>query len=305
MPRTRVFLCSLHRVKEPLLGATLEVLNLITTGKAAQGQTRCESGTESYESCNKDKKPWSRFESFFRAVCQDSRATTFSSNLEEFYMKAIKTLMAVSALATVAAAANATVYDMTAYTNTPFAAAGGNLIMDLSGTYDTTASMFSAVLGTNVTGVATLTGNVYIPGFSTSIHYNTMNFVMDGATGLGSTIAPDASSANCTDNTGSGCPGFSGALVFPLYNAINFHTTSNKNGTFDASSGTPFTAAPGTYTWTGIANVPVNGKNTLAQLPLTVTLSEQAPAVPVPAAAWLFGSGLLGLAGTARRRRTS
>jgi len=29
------------------------------------------------------------------------------------------------------------------------------------------------------------------------------------------------------------------------------------------------------------------------------------PTVPVPAAAWLFGSGLLGLAGTARRRRTA
>lgn len=29
----------------------------------------------------------------------------------------------------------------------------------------------------------------------------------------------------------------------------------------------------------------------------------EAPAVPVPAAAWLFGSGLLGLAGAARKRR--
>ncbi len=30
---------------------------------------------------------------------------------------------------------------------------------------------------------------------------------------------------------------------------------------------------------------------------------QAAPAVPVPAAAWLFGSGLLGLAGAARKRR--
>lgn len=36
---------------------------------------------------------------------------------------------------------------------------------------------------------------------------------------------------------------------------------------------------------------------------LTYTLTSNAPAVPVPAAAWLFGSGLLGLAGTARRRK--
>jgi len=33
------------------------------------------------------------------------------------------------------------------------------------------------------------------------------------------------------------------------------------------------------------------------------TFSPTLTAVPVPAAAWLFGSGLLGLAGTARRRK--
>lgn len=37
----------------------------------------------------------------------------------------------------------------------------------------------------------------------------------------------------------------------------------------------------------------------------TYTIVPDAPAVPLPAAAWLFGSGLLGLAGTARRRRNS
>lgn len=38
----------------------------------------------------------------------------------------------------------------------------------------------------------------------------------------------------------------------------------------------------------------------------TYTLSQSAaPEVPLPAAAWLFGSGLLGLAGAARRRRNA
>lgn len=37
----------------------------------------------------------------------------------------------------------------------------------------------------------------------------------------------------------------------------------------------------------------------------TFTLSPSAPAVPIPAAAWLFGSGLIGLVGSARRRMAS
>jgi hypothetical protein len=37
----------------------------------------------------------------------------------------------------------------------------------------------------------------------------------------------------------------------------------------------------------------------------TTTINWQIQAVPVPAAAWLFGSGLLGLAGTARRRKVA
>ena len=37
---------------------------------------------------------------------------------------------------------------------------------------------------------------------------------------------------------------------------------------------------------------------------LTYTYDESAPEVPVPAAVWLFGSGLLGLVGIARRKKT-
>lgn len=36
---------------------------------------------------------------------------------------------------------------------------------------------------------------------------------------------------------------------------------------------------------------------------LTLTFAGQASVVPVPAAAWLFGSGLIGLAGVARRKK--
>jgi hypothetical protein len=37
----------------------------------------------------------------------------------------------------------------------------------------------------------------------------------------------------------------------------------------------------------------------------TTTINWQISAIPVPASAWLFGSALLGLAGTARRRKTA
>ncbi len=43
----------------------------------------------------------------------------------------------------------------------------------------------------------------------------------------------------------------------------------------------------------------------LTQYSFEITSWTPAAAVPVPAAAWLFGSGLLGLAGAARRRRSA
>jgi hypothetical protein len=41
---------------------------------------------------------------------------------------------------------------------------------------------------------------------------------------------------------------------------------------------------------------------TMAATPASLTISEASP-VPVPAAAWLFGSGLIGLVGVARRKK--
>lgn len=61
-----------------------------------------------------------------------------------------------------------------------------------------------------------------------------------------------------------------------------------------------------TYTLTYAAHVPVGDPSkfggVLYNLTLTGTIGS---AVPVPAAAWLFGSGLLGLAGVARRRKAA
>jgi hypothetical protein len=109
------------------------------------------------------------------------------------------------------------------------------------------------------------------------------------------------------------------------------------NGSWD---GTTFSAASASAQYTSCANGPTDGTNftcssvvlnsplaftasgtatlagglftivsTAAADPASTTTYEIAltngvpvPSIPVPAAAWLFGSGLLGLAGTARRR---
>jgi len=71
---------------------------------------------------------------------------------------------------------------------------------------------------------------------------------------------------------------------------------------FDCAAGVCTGAAAGTAAFGGMDNGPFSG-----QLPLFEgTGSLDAPAaVPVPAAVWLFGSGLVGLAGVARRRKAS
>jgi hypothetical protein len=66
----------------------------------------------------------------------------------------------------------------------------------------------------------------------------------------------------------------------------------SKNG-LKAPNQTAFTNASGTGTWL-----------LTAAGDLTYTIPGSAPPVPLPAAAWLFASGLLGLAGVGRRRST-
>ena len=73
--------------------------------------------------------------------------------------------------------------------------------------------------------------------------------------------------------------------------------------------GTLFTAQPSTLTVTLLASDLVQGDTAVAlhdRAPLDIARSAEflltTSAVPVPAAAWLFGSGLLGLIGVARRK---
>lgn len=95
-------------------------------------------------------------------------------------------------------------------------------------------------------------------------------FTLNGATGTGVLNA----ATNCQGN-GIACGGIGPEFRGPI----------NAGGAIVA----------GLQNW--VVTTPNFGSPTFAP-----NLTADAPEVPVPAAAWLFGSGLLGLAGTARRR---
>lgn len=86
---------------------------------------------------------------------------------------------------------------------------------------------------------------------------------------------------SCSDTVGGFLCSQSGVGVTSNYNSVS--------GSLTAAGGTLFgETVSGSGTQTATADT-------------TYTLS----AVPIPAAAWLFGSGLIGMAGVARRRRRS
>ena len=58
-----------------------------------------------------------------------------------------------------------------------------------------------------------------------------------------------------------------------------------------------------TFTLSYAAHVPLGDASGFGGVPYTVYLEGTVQAVPVPAAVWLFGSGLVGLVGVARRKR--
>lgn len=94
---------------------------------------------------------------------------------------------------------------------------------------------------------------------------------------------------------------------------MNGWTVFWNNGQIDMGQGTDPTITCGvdcgvgdTFSMTYVATVPSGGfAGVMYQLRLVGTIGAGASAVPVPAAVWLFGSGLLGLAGVARRRKAA
>jgi len=198
-------------------------------------------------------------------------------------MKAIKSLLAVSVLVA-AGAANAQIWDASMVGVLNVAAANGPVNVNYTGTWD------------DATNSGNLTGTIAITAFNITMT-TAQVFNMDESTGLGSPGLAQATS--CTDTGGgAACNGFVPVFKGRLYNG----TAPDVNTAPTFAAFTP--VDHGVYNWAlrvSNSGTDANGDPVIVNTYTNFKTTLTSP-VPVPAAAWLFGSGLLGLAGTARRR---
>lgn len=86
---------------------------------------------------------------------------------------------------------------------------------------------------------------------------------------------------------------------FAFWNGNDFNQGAQATGTYDEATGAF------TLNWSSTINGgPFDGATGFWQLSGTANV-EAPSSVPVPAAVWLMGSGLIGLAGVARRRKAA
>jgi hypothetical protein len=179
------------------------------------------------------------------------------------------------------------------------------------------AVLFSGLVSLNTNAASITVTNMYFPGFGSYSATGTLEeFGGGGITGIQPFLGRSSSAVQQTmfmDNTGSwsGDTGSSGTAndifnyddeIMAMGNqqiAVGLYWDWNNNDTailaiFDCFS----TVEGGIVSCTGadpvlMDNGPFNG-----------ALAVAVNSVPVPAAAWLMGSGLLGLVGLARRHRS-
>ena len=85
---------------------------------------------------------------------------------------------------------------------------------------------------------------------------------------------------------------------------MNITTTSEMLGSLLAPGSFTFQATPGNYFLSFFGFADASSSTMLGQYGIEVRMTEM-PAIPVPAAVWLFASGLLGLIGIAGRRKAA
>lgn len=189
-------------------------------------------------------------------------------------MKAVKTLVALSVLAVAGTSNAATVATFNA---------------NQVGTSSTATDSLSGTGSVDSSGQLTLnySGDLSVllfPAGSNTVAL-TVTETLDGTLSGNTWSAAGTGNwqLNSCNNVGSAtlC-GYLGTL--PLNNSM-----TNVNGSFDVSTG-------------GVITSDVNFTTPAT---FTMNTTDTVSPVPLPATAWLFGSGLLGLVGTARRDRTA
>lgn len=187
-------------------------------------------------------------------------------------MKAIKSLIAVSVLAAAGAANAATVA-----TFSGDAAASINLGIEI-----VTATSGTATAVLDDAGTLTVTAKVNV---ATLVGTNNTLDIIEKYTGTwdGTTFTATGGTQTYTGCTepADAVPGCTSIAVGAELPAAMSGSLTLAGGSLSAAQTDANSGAVSSYTY---------------------TFGPGTPAVPVPAAAWLFGSGLLGLAGTARRR---
>lgn len=201
-------------------------------------------------------------------------------------MKAIKTLLAVSVLAAAGAANAATIATFNVAVNGTISGAlngtltgSGTATLDDTGVYNQHAVIHS-VIGPGLSDV-----NLD----STSIYSGTLT---------GNSLAWTTGTTLINSCTPNGSLPLNGVTCSGAQPGVTKPSTVNQNPIVFG-----ITSVGDVTTITGTSFDSVN--NITQATTFTLTATSVPAAVPVPAAAWLFGSGLLGLAGTARRRRAA
>lgn len=212
-------------------------------------------------------------------------------------MKIAQSLLTAAVLFTATGAAQAALVDR-----------GGGLI------YDTDLNV-TWLSDANVNGLMTWSqANDWAANLS---YYDSVRDVTYTDWRLPTTTQPDPTCSSQTDSQGYGynCAGSEMSHLFYSElggnDGVNIATTHNANYSLFQNiqtgeaywSGTEY-ALDTSYAWTFYYSFGFQGQGTKdrSMYALAVRPGDVA-AVPVPAAVWLFGSGLLGLVGLARRRK--
>jgi len=219
-------------------------------------------------------------------------------------MKAMKSLLAASVLIA-AGAANAAIVQNYTVSESPLSPAtyngldsngdpvSYNLAISGSGTGTATLSD-TGVLTITLSGSQTLDISAVVgqPAGSVASQTTTGSVISFNTTGAGPYFLNKTGSTTTVTSCVNGPLDGVGSCA-----SVALNTPAGIFGANTYYSTQSFTLAGGTLN--------VRSNTAGATVTQAYTLTAAAPAVPVPAAAWLFGSGLLGLAGTARRRRAA